>query len=541
MRPRRTDRSLARQVMILQALLVLVMVLAGLALAVYDAQARSRDRATERAVAVARSVADSPAVVAAVAAAGGADPTAVLQPYAERVRRDTDVDFVVIMDLARTRYTHPDPRRIGGTFVGGVGDAPRGGIHTEEYEGTLGPSVRAVVPVLGSAGTPIALVSVGIALSDIQAQVWRAVLLIGLAGAGLLALGATGAWIIGRRLARQTHGLSAPELTRMYEYHRAVLHAVQEGLVLLDADHRVQLVNDEARRLLDLPDDALGRPVGDLGLPPALVDAAVGGQTETDDVYLVGGRALVVSSGPAMRAGRRVGAVVTVRDRTELQSVSGELDVVRQLTTALRAQNHESANRLHTVVSLVEMGRPQEAIDFATEELQVAQMLTDELVSAVDDPVLSALLLGKSAEAAERGVSLEVDGQTVDPRLAVDGRTLVTIAGNLIDNAIDAATADPADALAPADTTADPRVHVQVRWTPDALVVAVGDSGPGIPPGDAQRVLERGWSTKAGPPGSRGIGLALVAQLAQRHGGDITVGRCDLGGALLTVTLRRPT
>ncbi len=541
MRPRRTDRSLARQVMILQALLVLVMVLAGLALAVYDAQARSRDRATERAVAVARSVADSPAVVAAVAAAGGADPTAVLQPYAERVRRDTDVDFVVIMDLARTRYTHPDPRRIGGTFVGGVGDAPRGGIHTEEYEGTLGPSVRAVVPVLGSAGTPIALVSVGIALSDIQAQVWRAVLLIGLAGAGLLALGATRAWIIGRRLARQTHGLSAPELTRMYEYHRAVLHAVQEGLVLLDADHRVQLVNDEARRLLDLPDDALGRPVGDLGLPPALVDAAVGGQTETDDVYLVGGRALVVSSGPAMRAGRRVGAVVTVRDRTELQSVSGELDVVRQLTTALRAQNHESANRLHTVVSLVEMGRPQEAIDFATEELQVAQMLTDELVSAVDDPVLSALLLGKSAEAAERGVSLEVDGQTVDPRLAVDGRTLVTIAGNLIDNAIDAATADPADALAPADTTADPRVHVQVRWTPDALVVAVGDSGPGIPPGDAQRVLERGWSTKAGPPGSRGIGLALVAQLAQRHGGDITVGRCDLGGALLTVTLRRPT
>ena len=530
---RRADRSLARQVMVLQALLVCLMVLAGLALAVYDARGRARDTAREQALSVARSVADSPAVLTAVSAA---DPTAQLQPYAEQVRRDTDVDFVVVMGLDRTRYTHPDPARIGGAFQGGVGDAPQGAVYTEEYAGTLGPSMRAVVPVLdpaaapGSAARVVALVSVGITIAAIDHQVVRAVVTIGLAGLALLGVGAAGSWLIARRLGRQTHGLSARELTQMYEYHQAVLYAVREGLVLLDADDRVQLVNDEARRLLDLPGDCLGRGVADLGLPPALVAAAVGGRTESDDVYLVAGNALVVSSAPAMRRGRRVGAVVTVRDRTELQEVSGELDVVRQLSAALRAQNHESANRLHTVVSLVEMGRPQEAVDFATEELQVAQMLADDVIASVSDPVLSALLLGKSAEAAERGVTLVVTGRVEESRVPIESRALVTVTGNIIDNAL--------DALASAPPATDPaRIDVDVAWDASGFVIAVGDNGPGIAPDDVDRVLQRGWSTKAGAPGSRGIGLALVAQIAARHGGGVRVGASPAGGALLTVTL----
>ncbi|UUZ58801.1 sensor histidine kinase [Nocardioides sp. B-3] len=189
----------------------------------------------------------------------------------------------------------------------------------------------------------------------------------------------------------------------MYEYHRAVLHAVREGLLLLDDRDRVQLVNDEARRLLDLPADVIGRHVGELGLPPALAQAAVGETAEADDVYVTGEHVLVVSTSPALWKGREVGAVVTLRDRTELRAVTGELDVVRGLTDALRAQNHESANRLHTVVSLIEMGRSADAVEFATEELRVAQLLADRVVSAVEDPVLAALLLGKTARSLGAG------------------------------------------------------------------------------------------------------------------------------------------
>ena len=145
----------------------------------------------------------------------------------------------------------------------------------------------------------------------------------------------------------------------------------------------------------------------------------------------------MVSSAPAIWQGREVGAVVTLRDRTELQAVTGELDVVRGLTDALRAENHESANRLHTVVSLIEMGRPDDAVEFATEGLQIAQLLADRVVGAVEDPVVAALLLGKTAEAAERGIALAIDGE-VSTSSRVEPRDVVTLVGNLVDNAFDA-------------------------------------------------------------------------------------------------------
>ncbi len=423
---------MARQVLLLQVGVVLVLVVASVALAVYDARRDVRAQATDRALAVAEAVADSPAVVEAVQTS---DPTPALQPYAERVRADTEVDFVVVMGLDRTRFTHPDPAQIGQPFVGDLGGAPDGVSFTQQYTGTLGPSMRAVVPVFDG-DEVVAMVSVGITISAIDRQLREDLVLILVSALAVLAVGVLGAWLVGRRLRRQTHGLGEAEITRMYEYYTAVLHAVREGLLLIDDDGRVQLVNDEARRLLDLPDDVVGQRLDDLRLAPALVAAARGQQASDDDLYLAGDRTLVVSSAPAAWDGRSVGAVVTLRDHTELQSVTGELEVVRNLTESLRAQTHEAANRLHTVVSLIEMGRPEEAVAFATEELQLAQLLADRVVGSVGDPVLSALLLGKLAEAGERGIDLTVDGDLAG--VDVPSRDLVTVIGNLVDNAFDA-------------------------------------------------------------------------------------------------------
>lgn len=528
MRARSTPResSVARQIVLLQVLVVLLLVTAALALAAYDARRDARATATDRAVAVARSVADSPTVLAAL---DDPDPSRALQPYAEEVRRDTGVDFVVVMRPDRIRYTHPDPDRIGQEFIGDLGDAPEGGVFTQQYTGTLGPSMRAVVPVQGRGGDVVALVSVGITVDAIERGLRGDLVPVALAGLGVLAIGLAGAVLVGRRLRRQTHGMGEQEITRMYEYYSAVLHAVREGLLLLDDEGRVQLVNDEARRLLALPDDVVGRSVHELGLPPGLVAAALGRTAESDDLYVAGDHLLVVSSAPASWQGRAVGSVVTLRDHTELRSVTGELDVVRGLTDSLRSQNHEAANRLHTVVSLIEMGRSDEAVAFATEELQLAQLLADRVVGATGDPVVAALLLGKTAEAAERGVELIIAGDVPEDDCGVASRDLVTVLGNLIDNAL--------DAVAAAGTR---RVTVTLDREDGRLRVRVADSGAGLTPAEADRVLERGWTTKAsadGPAGGRGVGLALVGAIARRYGGAVVIGRSPLGGAEFTVTL----
>ena len=519
-RPGEGESPVARQILLLQVAVVVVLVVTAVTLVGLDARRDSRQQASEQAMAVARSVADSPFVRRGVRST---DPTARLQPYAEEVRRDTGTDFVVVMATDRTRYTHPDPDQIGGRFVGDLGGAPEGGVFTQEYVGTLGPSVRAVVPVTDQ-GRVVALVAVGITVDRLDRQVLSELPGIALAALATLVAGLLGAWLIARRLRRQTHGMGEREITRMYEYYRAVLGAVREGLLLVDSDLRVQLVNDEAVRLLALPDGVEGRSLGDLHLPPGLVSAVRDRHQVADQTYVLGQQVLVFSAAPAYWGQAEVGAVVTVRDRTELQAVTGELDLVRGLTESLRAQNHEAANRLHTIVSLVEMGRTEQAVEFATAELHVAQGLTDELVSSVEEPVLAALLLGKTAQASERGIELAVEG-ALPADLPVGPRDLVALVGNLVDNAF--------DAVAETRTSVAQRVRVALDGARTHLRVEVDDSGPGIPPEDRTHVLDRGWSSKASV--GRGLGLAIVSQVVAHHDGTLEVTESPLGGARFVV------
>jgi sensor histidine kinase regulating citrate/malate metabolism len=521
----RRESPVARQILLLQVLVVLVLVVVATGLAALDARRDTRDAARDEAVSVALSVADSPTVRQSLTTS---DPTATLQPFAEEVRADTAVDFVVIMGLDRRRYTHPTESLIGQKFVGDLGGAPQGEVFSQEYKGTLGRSIRSVVPVRSADGSEvIALVSVGITLTRVDQQLRDDLPGILVAGLGALAVGLAGAWLIARRLRRQTHGLGEREITRMYEYYRAVLGAVREGLLLVDDELRVQLVNEEAVRLLALPADVEGRSLADLGLPPGLVAAVEHRSAVADQTYVLGQQVLVFSSAPAYWRDAEVGAVVTVRDRTELQAVTGELDLVRGLTESLRAQNHEAANRLHTIVSLVEMGRVEQAVEFATSELELAQGLADEVVAAVDEPVLAALLLGKTAQAAERGIDLEIAG-SLPADLPIDARDLVTLVGNLVDNAF--------DAVALTRATTPQRVRVELAGDADGLRIGVDDSGPGIADDDRAHVLERGWSSKAQE--GRGLGLAIVAQVVARHEGDLDVTDSPLGGARFVVGVR---
>ncbi|MGN6243130.1 MAG: sensor histidine kinase [Motilibacteraceae bacterium] len=537
MRPGRW--SLARQLLALQVLLLVLVLLAAALAATLQAQSRTTNRVRDEVLVLSRTLAVSPQVSAA---ATSADPPAVLQPYAERVRRDTGVDFVVFMAPDRTRWSHPVPSRIGEPFIGTIAPALAGRAFTETYTGTLGPSVRAVAPIRDAGGQIVGLVSVGITTASIHQQLLHQLPLLGGALLLLLLVAVAGAVLVSRRLRRQTRGLTPVEMGRMLEHHDAVLHAVREGVVVLDRDRTVALLNDGARRLLGLPaapagtdrDPVLGRLVADLGLPDALASSLEQGRAMDDELHPAAGRVLVVNQSDAVWEGRVLGTVATLRDRTELQELTGELDSTRAFAESLRSQAHESANRLHTVVALVETGRYEQAVEFATAELELSQALADQLLDDVDEPVLAALLLSKAAQAHERGVELVVEqhgqrrGHDIGER--VPARDLVTVVGNLVDNAVDAVL----------ETPPPRKVHVLIERDEAAVRVRVRDTGPGLSPQQLDRALQRGWSTKpaAGAAGNRGLGLSLVQEVLRRHGGRLEVapaGPDDVGASLLAV------
>ena len=514
--------SVATQTFVLQVLVGVLVVAIGTGAALVQASDAATHEATVRALAVAETVAESPQVVAALATG---DPLHTLQPYTEDVQVETGTDFVVLMSPAGIRYSHPNPAQIGKHFIGHIAAAARGGRVVEDYTGTLGPSRRVVLPVRDG-GRVVGLVAVGIRKSAVSDQLegqLPGLLLAGLAAALLSGLG-TG--LVARRVRRQTHGLGESQLRSMVEYYDAVLHAVTEGLLLTDLDGRLLLVNDEARRLLALPDDAVGRPVADLGLAEPVVAALTDDQPRDDELYLTDERVLVLNKARAQWEGRSLGFVATLRDRTDLEHLTGELDSARGLTEALRSQAHEAANRLHTIVSLIELGHADRALSFATDELQLSQSLTDEVVGAADEPVLAALLLGKAAQAGERGVDFRVSGSLGWPAGTAPVRDVVTIIGNLVDNAFDAV----------AEVDGERRVTVDSVVRDGAVVLTVADTGPGLRPGAVDEVFRRGYSTKEGTPERRrGLGLALVAQAVQRAGGSLDVGGPP--GAVFTVRL----
>ncbi|ROQ15753.1 sensor histidine kinase regulating citrate/malate metabolism [Rathayibacter sp. PhB93] len=521
--------SIAARLFAVQLICILVIGAIAVLVLAFDARGRAGDDAAQRSLVVARTVADNPFVLDA---AQGADPSASLQPYAEEIMADTGVDFLTIMNPDRTRYTHRDRAQIGLPFIGTIAPALEGRTFTETYTGTLGPSVRAVAPIESADGTVVALVSAGVTLSRVDASFLPRLQVVAGGVLGAVALGGVGSWLLARYLRRVTGGRGPEQMSQVFACYESVLHSVREGLLLVDDRGRLVLANDHALELLGLEGVSIPVPVAELDLPDALRAVLLADEPVADRLVVAHERILVVNERPAASPGARpLGTVTTLRDRTELQRVSGELESMRTLSDALRSQTHEFSNRLHTIASLIELGRPEEALAFAAGELNLSQRLADRVLGSVQEPVIAALLLGKAAQARERGVELHLETHLEPGAQGFEPGDLVTVLGNLIDNALDAAASSAADR--------EPWVEVYLGLAEASgaegaeLVLQVSDSGPGV--AEAADVFARGYSTKESDAFGRGIGLALVQQVVQRLGGSIEVTRHV--GAVFTVQL----
>ncbi|MBD0692347.1 SpoIIE family protein phosphatase [Streptomyces sp. CBMA123] len=311
---------------LLQVLIVLLLVVAAVVALLIESRSDRFAAARDRSLAAAEAFAHGPGLVATMQ---GPDPSTVLQPLTEAARKDAKVDFIVVTDRNGIRYTHPQPEQIGKKFVGTIGPSLQGRVTVEQVHGPLGLEYQVVVPVEDTHGAVVGIVSAGMKVANVSSTVNRQLPVVLGAGAVALGLATAGTALVGRRLLRQTHGLGPQEMTRMYEHHDAVLHAVREGVAIVSGDGRVLLANDEARRLLDLPSDAEGRAVTDLGLDPRTTELLLSECAVTDEVLPVGDRLLAVNNRPTDSGGGPPGSVTTLRDSTELRALAGKAEVAR--------------------------------------------------------------------------------------------------------------------------------------------------------------------------------------------------------------------
>ncbi|MGW0997769.1 SpoIIE family protein phosphatase [Streptomyces sp. NPDC002523] len=365
--PSLSVRTLAVQVFLLQALIVLVLVAVAATALIVQGRHSAEQSARSRTLAAAEGFAHAPGTVLALESP---DPTAALQASSEKARIGSGVDFISVLDKQGIRLTATTPDLIG-TKAPGVARGAAGETFTETFHGRPRDAERAVVPVLDAHGRVVGMVSAGIGYDTLGHMIDNQLPELVGAAAVALALATAGTALVSRRLMRQTHGLGLAEMTRMYEHHDAVLHAVREGVLIVGGDGRLLLANDEARRLLDLPGDADGLPVTELGLGPRLADLVVSEEAASDEVLLAGDRLLAVNTRLIAPQGNAQGLVATLRDTTELRALTGQAEVARNRLTLL----YEAGVRIGTTLDvrrtaeeLSEVAVPRLA-DFVTVEL----------------------------------------------------------------------------------------------------------------------------------------------------------------------------
>lgn len=480
------------------------------------------DQAMRRALSIAQTTAAQPQIAADLART----PATVggpVQREAERIRNATKAEYIVVMDRRGVRWSHPTPGEVGRTVSTDPGQALAGHEVMQIDSGTLGRTARGKVPLRNADGDIVGAVSVGIAYDSVRARLLHTIPELFAYAGGALAVGALAAWLISRRVHRQTRDLAFSDISALLAEREAMLHGIREGVVALDHIGRIRLLNDEAARLLGIGDEAVGRSLDEALGEGRTTDVLAGRVTGTDLLTVRGQRVLVTNRMPTDDGG----AVATLRDRTELEQLGRELDSTRGLIDALRAQDHEHANRMHTLLGLLELEMYDDAVEFVGEVVGDHRDTAEQVAEKIQDPLLAALLVGKATVAAERGVVLRLADRTGLPDRLIDPRGLVTIVGNLVDNALDAAAG-----------TAHARVEVELRAEGRTAILRVRDTGPGIPEEQRELIFTEGWSTKKPPAHrERGIGLSLVRRLAERQGGSAAVGEAAGGGAEFTVVL----
>nr|WP_156185356.1 sensor histidine kinase [Bacillus sp. LK2] len=492
----------------------------------HNVERTTEDSQAEKAKTIARIVADDSIVIDGLA---GKVDTALIQVYTNKILKSTDVQFIVVMDMNGIRKSHPNPQKIGHHFIGGdEGPVLKGNEHVSLAEGTLGISMRVFVPVFSETGEQLGAVAVGISADNVKERVKesRHIIYIGV-GVGVL-VGVIGAILLARHIKKSLFGLEPHRIAKILEERNTMLLSVKEGIIAVDKEANVTLINNEAKRLFKksgLEEDFIGKDV-ELYMPNSRIKEVLQtGEVQLNEEQNIYGITIVTNRVPLYVKGEIVGAIATFRDKTEIRKLAEELTGIRLYAEALRAQSHEFMNKMHVVLGLTHMKQYEELQKYVSSMVSEHQYEIGGVMKRIKSPVFAGFLLGKLSYAREKNIKLIIKEDSYLPEI-YDERIiheLITIVGNLIDNALDAVT-----------NCEKKQVEVGIQYG-DTLIITVQDTGKGIQEDEMDALFIKGYSTKGD---NRGYGLYLVKESIQRINGEIHIH--SLVGEGTTITIEIP-
>ncbi|MDM5327662.1 sensor histidine kinase [Neobacillus sp. CF12] len=482
-----------------------------------------------KALSVAQSIANMPDIKEAFQAE---NPAAAIQPIAERIRKQIGAEFIVIGNTNEIRYSHPNPKRLGQKMVGGDNDLVfKGESVISESTGTLGPSLRGKAPIF-SQGEVIGVVSVGYLQTDIEKEVSKIQKKIFFTTLLILIGGLLAALLISLNIKKAMFGLEPKEIAWMYQEKHAILESIHEGIVAIDTDGRITVVNETAHKILGVPNETLlrGKRIEEVIENTNLLEVVRNGQAEYDKEILIFGDVFLANRIPIFnKKGYVIGAVASLRNKSELAQLLQELSHVKAYAEGLRAQTHEYSNRLYTLLGLIQLGSYKEAIDFISKEVDVTQGFIQFLMKEIPDPIIAGFILGKVSLASELKVNFIIDRESSfkDIPYEISRDLLVTVIGNLVNNAFEAVIEN---------NTGEKRVSLFLTDLGKELIIEVEDNGKGIDSNYNGQIFKEGFTTKD-KNSNAGIGLSLVQNAINSLGGYVTFSSNVGEGTIFTVAI----
>ncbi|CAM5204833.1 histidine kinase OS=Ureibacillus acetophenoni OX=614649 GN=SAMN05877842_109140 PE=4 SV=1 [Ureibacillus acetophenoni] len=476
------------------------------------------DEIGQRAMLIARTVSNLSELKNILSSTDIEEKYSKINEIVEEIRFINDLEYIVVMDMNRVRYSHPSKESIGKISTStDMNAAFAQHYYLSKADGVNGTMIRAFVPIMDEENNQIGVTLVGNKIPSIK-QVFN-----DFSNEILITFGLSiffsiwGALTLGRHIKRQMLGFEPQEIAQMYVERTETFNAMHDGIIAVDDQLNITIFNNTAAEILGVnkdPSTLIGKNIYDI-IPDSRLPEIVftGNSVHNQEIY-VNEHSILSNRVPIHVNGKLVGAVAVFQDLTDFKLLAEELTGVKAYVQALRVHTHEYKNKLHTISGLLNLGHTKQALEYISQVRDEHDFVTKFLNERIYNENISGLLLSKISRGKELGIKVTIDEESkftkFPPKL--DHHDFVVIFGNLIENAF--------DALKSIDIE-DKEVTISIDDQDDILAIMVSDNGIGMEKETIQHIFEQGYSTKAKE--NRGIGLYLINEIVKKGNGTIEV------------------